>query len=209
MKTKIRNLIILSIFIYNPLSAQHIDINLNVLNFIFSKYELGIDYGVNTKSSIGGNINITSKNMTKAGGKNYTEFNFIPTYKYFFSPEKDNDGLYIGAYSRIRNSSSKENEFLTTENSTVVTQKTDISSFAFGLGALLGYKWVSSNGFNLEAEFGIGKFISNSVSYSNKNAEDKSKNLTTDWNENDYLPVLGNSIPIDLRLGLKIGYRIK
>jgi hypothetical protein len=209
MKNKILATVALALFSYSSTLAQHFDINLNVLNFVFSKYELGAEYGFNDKVAAGININTTSKNMTEAGGKKYSEFNVIPTFKYFLTPEKGDDGFYLGAFARYRSSASNDNDFLTTENSVIVIQKTNVTSSAIGLGALTGYKWVAGNGFIVEAEFGVGKLLSNSVTISNKNAEDETKNLTTDWDKNDYLPILGNKIPVDLRLGLKIGYRIK
>lgn len=209
MRNKILTLVALAFFSYSFAIAQHFDINLNVLNFAFSKYELGVDYGFNDKVAVGMNFNIASKNMTEAGGKKYSEFNVIPTFKYFSSPEKGADGFFLGAFARYRSSASNDNEFETRNETTLIlsTEKTNITSSAIGLGALTGYKWVASNGFILEAEVGVGKLLSNSVSISNKNAEEN--NWTIDWDKNDYLPILGNKIPVDLRLALKIGYRIK
>lgn len=209
MKNKILTTVVVVLFSYTSTLAQHFDINLNVLNFVFSKYELGAEYGFNDKVAAGININTTSKNMTEAGGKKYSEFNVIPTFKYFLTPEKGDDGFYLGAFARYRSSASNDNNFNTINKTTLVetTEQTNVTSSAIGLGALTGYKWVAGNGFIVEAEFGIGKLLSNSITISNKNAEEN--NSTKDWEKNDYLPILGNKIPVDLRLGLKIGYRIK
>jgi len=209
MKNKILATVALALFSYSSTLAQHFDINLNVLNFAFSKYELGAEYGFSDKVAVGLNINTSSKNMTETGGEKYSEFNVIPTFKYFSNPEKGDDGFYLGAFARYRSSASNDNEFetLNITTLTLATEKTNITSSAIGLGALTGYKWVASNGFIVEAEIGVGKLLSNTVSVSNKNAEEN--NWTKDWDKNDYLPILGNKIPVDLRLGLKIGYRIK
>lgn len=209
MKNKILTTVAVVLFSYTSTLAQHFDINLNVLNFVFSKYELGAEYGFNDKVAAGINFNIASKNMTEAGGKEYSEFNVIPTFKYFLSPEKGADGFYLGAFARYRSSASNSNDFLTTNKTTLITttEQTNVTSSAIGLGALTGYKWVASNGFIVEAEFGVGKLLSNSINISNKNAEEN--NSTKDWNKNDYLPLFGNKVPVDLRLALKIGYRIK
>jgi hypothetical protein len=210
MKNKFLTLVALTSFSYTSVFAQHFDINLNVLNFAFSKYELGAEFGFNDKIAAGININTSSKNMTESGGKDYAELNLIPTFKYFSSPEKGADGFYLGAFARYRSSSSKNNDFLTTDNNNIpVIENTNVSSSAIGLGALTGYKWVAGNGFIVEGEFGIGKILSNSVAISNSKADDETKNLTLDWDEKDYLPILGNRIPVDIRLGVKIGYRIK
>jgi len=209
MKNKILTTVALALFSYSSTLAQHFDINLNVLNFVFSKYELGAEYGFNDKIAAGINFNIASKNMTEAGGKEYSEFNVIPTFKYFLTPEKGADGFYLGAFARYRNSASNNNNFKTINKTTLIetTEQTNVTSSAFGLGALTGYKWVAGNGFIVEAEFGVGKLLNNSIAISNKNAEEN--NSTKDWDKNDYLPILGNKVPVDLRLALKIGYRIK
>lgn len=209
MKTKIFTVVALALFSYTSTLAQHFDVNLNVLNFAFSKYELGAEYGFSDKVAAGININTSSKNMTEAGGEKYSEFNVIPTFKYFSNPEKGADGFYLGAFARYRSSASNDNEFDALNITTLVvsTEKTNVTSSAIGLGVLTGYKWVASNGFIIEAEVGLGKLISNSIAISNKNAEEF--NLTKDWDKQDYLPILGNKVPVDLRLALKIGYRIK
>ncbi|MGE0560648.1 MAG: DUF3575 domain-containing protein [Flavobacteriales bacterium] len=201
--------IILSIAFISSLSlkAQNNDLSLNVLNFIFSKYELGFEHGFGDKQGAGININFANKNMFEAGGKSYSEFNLIPTYKYYLTPEKGNDGFYLGAYARYRSSNSKDNEFTAINKTTLVTtvEKTDVSSSAIGLGALTGYKWVASNNFFIEGEFGVGKILSNSITVSNTNAENN--NTNADWNKNDYLPVYGNKIGVDMRFAFKIGLR--
>jgi len=209
MKNKILVTLVLALFSYSTTLAQHFDINLNVLSFVFSNYELGAEYGFNDNTAAGININLSSKNMTETGGEDYSEFNVIPTIKFFLTPEKGDDGFYLGAFARYRSSASNDNKFETLNVTTLAlsTEKTNITSSAIGLGALTGYKWVASSGFIFEAEFGVGKLLSNSISVSNKNAEEN--NWTKDWDEDDYLPILGNKIPVDLRLALKIGYRIK
>lgn len=187
--------------------AQTNDVSINVLNFIISSYEVGFEHGFGEKQSVGLNVNFTNKNMFESGGKKYSEFNIIPTYKYFTSPEKGADGFYLGVYGRYRSSSSKDNEFIAVNPTTLLltNEKTDVTSSTIVLGALTGYKWVASNNFYVEPEIGIGKAITNSITISNKNAEDN--NYTKDWNRNDYLPVLGNKIGVDLRIAFKVGLR--
>lgn len=193
------------------LKAQTNDVSINVLNFIISTYEIGFEHGFGDKQSVGLNVNFTNKNMFEKGGEKYSEFNIIPTYKYFTSPEKGADGFYLGVYGRYRSSSSKDNKFVATSidpTTFLVTfkdEKTDVTSSTIALGALTGYKWVANNGFFVEPEIGIGKAISNSITISNKNAEEN--NYDKDWNQNDYLPILGNKIGVDLRIAFKIGKR--
>lgn len=189
------------------LKAQH-DISTDVLGFAFSKYGIGYDYLMNSSNSIGVNINFATDNMF-ADGKSlygdvekYSEMNIIPEYKFYATPNKGNDGVYIGVYGKYRSSNAKDNEFLYYDPNSILTYaKTDVSTSAFGLGALAGYKWQSKGVLFLEATFGVGKFIVNNVKYSNSIAE----NFV---DEDDYTPYMGNEIPVDLRLALKIGIRI-
>lgn len=189
------------------LKAQTNDVSINVLNFIISTYEVGFEHGFGEKQSVGLNVNFTNKNMFESGGKKYSEFNIIPTYKYFTSPEKGADGFYLGVYGRYRSSSSKDNEFIAFNPTTFATtiEKTDVTSSTIALGALTGYKWVASNGFFVEPEIGLGKAIVNSITVSNKNAEEN--NIDKNWDRDDYLPILGNKIGLDLRIAFKVGLR--
>lgn len=213
MNKKISILVVAALISSSALKAQTNDVSINVLNFIISTYEIGFEHGFGEKQSVGLNVNFTNKNMFESGGEKYSEFNIIPTYKYFTSPEKGADGFYLGVYGRYRSSSSKDNKFdvisinPTTLIATKAEEKTDVNSSTIALGALIGYKWVANNGFFVEPEIGIGKSLSNSITISNKNAEDESVNMTKDWDKNDYLPILGNKIGVDLRIAFKIGKR--
>ena len=205
---KISILVFVALISSSALKAQTNDVSINVLNFIISTYEVGFEHGFGEKQTLGLNVNFTNKNMFETGGEKYSEFNLIPTYKYFTSPEKGADGFYVGVYGRYRSSSSKDNKFIAQEPTTLITtiQKTDVTSSTIALGALTGYKWVASNGFFVEPEIGIGKAITNSITISNK-ADDTNINVTKGWDRNDYLPVLGNKIGLDLRIAFKIGKR--
>lgn len=192
--------------------AQH-DISTDLLGFAFSNYGLGYEYALNSQNSIGINVNFTSKNLfddeKSVYGKidDYSEMNIIPEYKMFLTPNKGNDGFYLGAYGRFRTSNSKDNKFIyfdPNNTSLFVSDKTDVSTIGFALGALAGYKWKTASPFFLELTVGLGKFISNSVDVSNNNAKGLTKN---EFNEDDYIPYVGNGLPVDLRLAVKIGLR--
>ena len=195
------------------LKAQH-DVSVDVLGFAFSRYGLGYEYTVNSNNSIGVNFNFSSKNMFDDGRSNnvayakidgeysYSEMNIIPEYKAFFTPERGNDGVYMGLYGKFRTSKASGNTFTNAE-STPIYQKTDVSTTGFALGAMLGYKWKSSGALFFEVTGGLGKFLLNDVKYTNDLAKDDK-----DFNEDDYIPYVGNSLPLDLRLAVKVGIRI-
>jgi uncharacterized protein DUF3575 len=206
------------------IKAQH-DISTDLLGFAFSKYGLGYEYAINSNNSIGINFNMAAKNMlsdTKDmnGEIDYSEMNIIPEYKYFMTPNKGNDGIYIGVYGKYRSSSSKGVEYsyldVLPTISTMTTVSTDITSTGISLGAMAGYKWKTSGALFMEATVGIGKFIMNDVKYSNSEFEDGIKDGfgTTfkteykEFDENNYVPFFGNELGVDLRLALKIGIRI-
>jgi hypothetical protein len=200
------------------LKAQH-DISVDVLGFAFSKYGLGYEYALNQNNSVGININFSSKNMFDDGISNnaiyalidkeydYSEMNIVPEYKAFFTPNKGNDGIYAGLYAKYRTSKASGNTFTDTtgfSTSGVVTMgKTDVSTSGFALGVMGGYKWKTSGALFLEITAGVGKFLGNNVKYSNPKAEDD-----PNFDEDDYIPYIGSSLPVDIRINLKVGIRI-
>jgi hypothetical protein len=201
------------------LKAQH-DISTDVLGFAFSKYGISYDYLLNEQNSFGVNINFTSKNMFSDmknqysfidGDMDYSEMNIVPEYKSYLTPNKGNDGIYIGLYAKYRTSKSADNSFIITDVSnddfdpTFPVHTTDVSTSGFALGAMAGYKWKTSGAMFVEVTGGIGKFLSTSVKYSNSKAEDLEKD---DFEEDDYIPYVGNGLPIDFRINLKLGIRI-
>lgn len=196
------------------LKAQH-DVSVDVLGFAFSKYGLGYEYALNSNNSVGVNFNFSSKNTFHGGesgnaiyagidGKyGYSEMNIIPEYKAFFTPEKGNDGIYMGLYGKFRTSKASGNTFTDNTDLIATFPTTDVSTTGFALGAMLGYKWKSSGALFLEVTGGLGKFLLNNINYSNDLAKDDK-----DFNEDDYTPYIGNELPLDLRIAVKLGIRI-
>ncbi len=198
--------------------AQH-DVSLDVLGFAFSKYGLGYEYAINSNNSVGINFNISSKNMFDDGIANnlysaaedgdykYSEMNIIPEYKYFMTPNKGNDGIYIGIYGKYRSSSSTGNSYFVSDITNVnfgTTGTTDVSTTGISLGAMLGYKWQTTGALFLEVTAGVGKFLMSDVTVSDAIAEDLTE---ADFNRDDYVPYIGNTLAVDLRLAVKIGLR--
>ncbi len=212
-----KKLIIASILLSSiTLKAQH-DISLDALGFAFSKYGIGYEYAINSSNSVGINVNFSTNN-TFSDGKNaysiidgeidYSEMNIIPEYKAFLTPNKGNDGVYFGLYGKFRTSSSSDNTYIgidPNDNLLLVTGKTDVTSTGISLGAMLGYKWKTEGAIFLEVTGGIGKFIMNDVSFSASVVEGLTE---AEFNEDDYIPFIGNELPVDLRLAVKIGIRI-
>ncbi len=197
------------------IKAQH-DVSVDVLGFAFSKYGIGYEYAINQNNSVGINFNISSKNMFDDGISNnviyaaldkeykYSEINIVPEYKAFFTPNKGNDGVYMGLYGKFRTSKASGNTFDSDINLIGLQAKeTDVSTSGFALGAMAGYKWKTSGALFLEATVGVGKFLMNNVNYSDALAEND-----PNFNEDDYIPYIGNTLAVDLRIAVKIGIRI-
>jgi len=211
--------LIVAIFITIGLGAkaQH-DVSIDVLGFAFSKYGFGYEYALSNNNSVGINFNMSSKNMFDDGMSNnalyaladgeykYSEMNIIPEYKWFATPNKGNDGIYMGFYGKYRSSKASDNTFTDTTgfatSGNYSYPKTDVSTSGIALGVITGYKWKTSGAFFMEATIGVGKFISNSVTYSNEKAKDD-----PGFNEDDYVPYIGNVMAVDLRIAGKIGFR--
>ena len=204
------------------MKAQH-DISTDVLGFAFSKYGIGYEYAINSNNSVGINFNMAAKNMLTDskdlyGEIDYSEMNIIPEYKYFMTPNKGNDGIYIGIYGKYRSSSAKGVEYSYIDILTPTTEtevKTDITSTGMSLGAMAGYKWQTSGALFMEVTAGIGKFIMSDIKYSNSDFEDgvkdgfgTMKTEYTQYDEDKYVPYFGNKLAVDLRLAVKIGIRI-
>lgn len=199
--------------------AQH-DISTDVLGFAFSRYGIGYEYALNSQNSVGINVNFAGKNMLTDskdmnGEIDYSEMNIIPEYKHFMTPNKGNDGIYIGIYGKYRSSSAKGVEYSYIENVSIKEVSTDITSTGISLGAMAGYKWKTTGALFFEATVGIGKFLMDDVKYSNSEFEDgindgfgTSKMVYADFEENNYVPYFGNELAVDLRLALKVGIRI-
>ena len=199
------------------IKAQH-DVSLNLLGFAFSKYGIGYEYAINQNNSVGINFNMTSKNMFDDGTDSfgnemdYSEMNIIPEYKFFLTPNKGNDGVYIGVYGKYRIASTKDIDYtgavLDMTNPTqlsIVTGTTDVSNTGLSLGAILGYKWQTSGALFLEATAGVGKFIMNNITVDDQDVIDNF--VISTYNEDDYTPYIGNTLAVDLRLAVKIGLR--
>ena len=148
-------------------------------------------------------LHISRENNSVDEEYDYSEMNIIPEYKAFFTPNKGNDGIYLGLYSKIRTSKASGNTFTDTSGIVPVFSKTDVSTTGLSLGVMGGYKWKTSGALFLEVTAGVGKFLMNNVSYSNALAEDDST-----FDEEDYIPYIGNGLAVDLRLAVKIGIRI-
>jgi len=192
------------------LKAQH-DISTDVLGFAFSKFGFGYEYALNNRSSVGLYTNFTSKNLLGETENflgddiDYFEFNVIPEYKFFLTPNKGNDGVYAGVYGKYRVSSSNDNPYfgLNPLNPAVpFSGETDVTTSGFALGALIGYKWRPSDSFFVEVTGGIGNFILNSIDFSDDAVEDLPDN---EFDENDYIPFIGNDLPVDLRIAVRLG----
>ena len=191
--------------------GQH-EVSTDLLGFGFGKYGLGYEYLINSQSSVGIYLDFSERNLWGVsdnvfGDIAYSEFNIIPEYKYYLTPEKGSDGPYVGVYLRYRSSSSRDNEYFGVDPedaSEFVSGETNVNTSGLAIGAQAGYKWLAGDKLYFEPTVGIGRFVMTNVDYSESVVEDLTEE---EFDENDYIPYIGNGLAVDLRLMLRIGLR--
>ena len=191
--------------------GQH-EVSTDLLGFAFGKYGLGYEYLMNSQNSVGIYMDFSERNLwgvskNDYGDINYSEFNIIPEYKYYLTPEKGNDGVYVGVYLRYRSSNSTGNEYFGVDPEDAnefVSGKTDVKTTGLAIGAQAGYKWLASEKLYFEPTIGVGRFVTTNVEFSKSVVEDLTEE---EFDENDYIPYIGNGLAVDLRLMLRIGLR--
>jgi len=175
---------------FTTTKAQH-EIKTNVAGLIFNQFGLTYEYVLNENMGILGGVAY----FTSPGSFSYeySAFSIAPEFRYYFNPDDDAEGYFIGGYIKYRNTSAPE--YLTTfdnnGNATTIGQNTN----GVALGIVSGRKWVTRSGFMFETWAGFGRYLVNTESY-------------TDGYEPDALTQAFDDLPAwDFRLGLTAGWR--
>ena len=136
-----------TIFGMSVVKAEYV-INENIgaelsFNFRFGKPYLNSDYGSAKKQSGGG-------------------FKFEP--RYYYSPDYDADGYYVGLYFRNQSLSYYYDENVYDSARDIYVEKDNIISNKFSsVGLVLGYKYFFESGITLDYGVGFGRFLSKSI----------------------------------------------
>ncbi len=187
--------IVAALFFSMTAFGQAKEIKLNVLGAAFSNYTLGYEHGLSETGSVGLWVNYAEYGT---GDNKIQGLGFIPEYRFYFSPDDEIDGFFVGPYAKYTTLSNTYD--ISAPNSTGVTEtyNTKVSVSRIGLGLNLGRKWATDGGFVFETALGFGKFLSNNVSYNVQEVQDYYDDL-----DDDYILFAG----IDLRLAISVGYR--
>jgi len=199
---KIALCIMTSVLAIGTSEAQH-DIKLNMLGVVFGNYGVNYEYVISPEMSAGGAVNyylFKTKTTGFSGEDNenkYVGFNFAPEFRFYFNPDDDAEGMYVGAYLKYRSATSDGWSYVDAQGNFAETTRST-NGLAFGI--LGGKKWVADAGFIFETYFGIGKYLTNNVKFGSSEYE-------TYWDQYPTFEVTGLSA-IDVRLGLGIGWRL-
>jgi hypothetical protein len=193
---------ILGGFTFSVAVAQTSDISFNLAPVLFSNYSLNYSFNFADNMSVGTvvgyqNLKVTA---TSTGGASesigYGGFYIAPEFRYYFNPTRnDNDGFYLGGYTKFRRMGSTGDSYESIDINGDV-KKYDQKNTGLSAGLLFGRQWVTDFGLFFNTWSGIGYFLYDKTTYTNNYAPDNSVVITT-------------SLPsLDFRLGVNIGYRI-
>lgn len=199
-----KKIVVVVLMLYSvSLQAQYLGID--VPGFFVDRYSINFELPSKSTNTFGINGSFTNRLLFISGSNsNYSEYTIGAEYRYYVSPEKSTDGYFAGLYAKYRGSNYKSVPLVNLDPLIFFSsdQKTDVTSSGFAIGVFNGFKWITSQRLFFEFDLGIGKFVTNTVSYSNSETEKGS------MNSKSYLPYFGNKSPIDLIFSLKAGARL-
>ncbi len=176
-------------------SAQH-DIKMDFFGFVIEQYGIQYEKVLNDEMGVGADINY--HNYTIGGGfgddLEFSGFNIVPEFRFYFSPEDGADGFYVGPYLKYKRATSNGFNFYDSEG---IYRKGDKTTTGLAFGVGVGKKWVADAGFIFETYFGLGRYIVENDTYDSSAQE-------AYWKDND----IDGLPPVDGRLSLSIGWRI-
>ena len=198
------------IFSSISLNAQH-DVKTNFIGLLFKNYGLGYEFIINDEMGAGLSFSY-SKSLLGFDTKDYSSLNITPDFRFYTNPEDGADGFYFGGYLNyakvgIDNLSLSLSTETTDANGYTTVTYADVpynyTLTGIALGIELGRKWVTNSGVFFETNFGIGRYLTTSHSYSNSRVKDYYE--TTD--SRGFEEGMDWFYTFDYRFGLNIGYR--
>jgi hypothetical protein len=180
--------------------AQTIDFSINLAPMVFTNFSGNLSYNLEDNMSVGTvigyqNLKITATSGTTTEEVGYGGFYIAPEFRYFFNPDRGNDGFFAGPYLKFRSMGSSGEAYAALDaNGDVVNYDTKNTGLA--LGIVLGKTWITNSNIFFTTWTGLGYYLFNKTT----NSKDFEKDpLTTE---------ITSSVPtLDFRLGLSVGYR--
>ena len=131
-------------------------------------------------------------------GAGHNAILLTPEFRYYWDPDEDASRWHVSAYLRYRQTWESPSQVQTVSGQTIVVDQT---SLGIAIGPAIGYKWVTRSGFTTSLYLGVGYYALLNYSYGEYDAEQISKRS---------LEALQDDIfPVDIRLGLSLGYRFE
>lgn len=194
------------------LQAQH-DVKVNFIGLLFKSYGAGYDYVINDEMSAGLSFSYSTSILGLKTDGHYSALKITPDFRFYTNPEDGADGFYFGGY--LTYAKVNFNDLIAaipTETYdpyygyNVTTFKDvpyNISLNGIAVGIELGKKWVTNSGVFFETNFGFGRYLSKSVSYSNNEVSKyyEDNDITGDEDGINWL------YTFDWKFGLNVGYR--
>lgn len=208
---KITGVLLVLLFIFSTigLKAQH-DVRLNILGAFFKNYGIGYEYLINDEMGAGISVNYATSFLGIDGDGNFSSFNVAPEFRFYFNPEDGADGFYFGGYLKYAKVDFKglsanigTGTFDTWGNEIYADLPYDVNLNGFAFGIQSGKKWVTNSGFFFETNFGFGRYLTKSVSYTNS-AVETYYDRTGNTGDEDALNWM---YTFDWRFAINIGYR--
>ena len=129
------------------------ELKLNIIMPLAATFEGTYERILNSKSSVG----ITGSYVFDSDGQNDDmNYSISPYYRRYFG-KKYASGWFVEGFGMLTSIDGKK--IYTSEDHSIYTENPDVIDFALGAGG--GWKWVSKNGFIIEANVGYGGLLFN------------------------------------------------
>ena len=175
MKSFITTCICLLFLGLGSLQAQ-IDVTINPIGLLWGDISLGGDFGISDDFSVEGILGFGGSNIDDA---DYNGLRLSGVGKYYFSPKNGIDKFYALGFLRFVNRNydyGNDSSFANYRQSRL------------GLGVGAGYKVASEKGFIFDINFGVGRALTDSLTYEDS---DGGQQVELDWPDIMFMAKLG------------------
>lgn len=184
--------LVLGVFLLSTvmLKAQYNEIKTNALGLILGQYSITYERVLSEETSVKMDLQYYFPSETDIG---YSALSIVPEFRFFFSPDFDADGWFVGGYLKYRYAVQENGYYVYDPSSPIANEYRDITLSGLAVGFSTGRKWVTRSGFVYEIHAGLGRFL-----FQNETVEGVLNPEDTGF---DILP------NVDARLGVVFGYR--
>lgn len=161
-------------------ATAQVDAKLNAGSLVTLGLNGAVEFPVSPHSSLALGVGRSSLELTvNDDGYDYRNLRIIPEYRYYFVPRQGQDRWFAGGYGKLIDLRGRALE-----------DNRQVDATRAALGVMGGHKWVTDAGFVLELNAGLGRgFMVGKGDFGFKQA-------------------IGTLTPVDLRLGILVGWRL-